>query len=117
MSAMQRTKGATYEREVCGDLFQELGVRVSRNLGQARDGGNDIDVGAFRLECKRRARIGVEEWLRQCEKACAKDGHVPVVVMRGDGCESMILMRAKDFWPLMGGEIGMPEKTEKETKP
>lgn len=104
MSAMQRRKGAGYEREVCADLKDSLGLVVSRNLGQARDSGNDVDVGKFRLECKRRRRIAMEAWLRQCETG-TKPGQVPVVVCRADGGEGMVLMRWRDFLPMLGNEL------------
>lgn len=101
---MQRRKGAGYEREVCGVLSDSLGVSVARNLGQARDGGDDITLDPFRIEAKRRRRIAVEQFLKQCE-ACCKPGQIPIVVMRGDGGESMVLMRFQDFLPMLGNEL------------
>lgn len=101
---MQRRKGAGYEREICGELFETLGVSVNRNLGQARDGGDDITLGKFRIEAKRRRRISAEQFLKQCEKCC-KPGEIPLVVMRGDGGESMALMRFSDLMPLIAGEL------------
>jgi hypothetical protein len=110
VSAMQRRKGASYEREVCGVLSDSLGRVVTRNLGQARDGGDDITLGRFRIECKRRNRIASEAFLKQCE-ACCKPGETPLVVLRGDGGESMVLMRLADFLPLLGNELA-PAETE-----
>lgn len=102
---MQRRKGAGYEREVCDDIFQVLGRAVARNLGQARDSGNDIDLAPYLVECKRRRRISVEEWLRQCERACEKKGGIPIVVCRADGSESFALIRWRDLLPLLREEL------------
>ena len=57
MSAYQRRRGAGFEREISGYLSERLGRVVKRKLGQARDSGDDIQVGRFRIECKRRASI------------------------------------------------------------
>ena len=44
MSTMQRTKGATGERELSHVIHEELGVRLTRNLEQSRAGGHDLTV-------------------------------------------------------------------------
>lgn len=111
MSAMQRRKGAGYEREVCADLSDSLGYPITRNLGQARDGGDDITLDKFRIECKRRQQISCEQWLEQCERA-SKPGEIPMVVMRADGKPSMLLMRFQDFLPMLGNELPRKEKGE-----
>ena len=80
MGASQRRKGATFEREVA----TLMGAK--RNIGQARDGGDDITVGRFRVECKRRQTVGpMAKWMAQCVAACDREGDIPVVVARGDG--------------------------------
>ena len=53
-----RTKGATFEREVVNIIKEVLGEQVKRNLDQWRDGGHDIALGPYMIECKRRASIG-----------------------------------------------------------
>jgi hypothetical protein len=54
MSAMQRNKRATGERELFALLSNELGFIVRRGLGAARDGGPDcVDVPGWAIECKR----------------------------------------------------------------
>jgi len=101
MGASQRTKGAVYEREVANYLSDELGREVKRNIGQARDGGDDITIGKFRLECKRRARIGnIYEWLDQAQ-AASEVGECPVVVARGDGRRSVAIVDLAIFTQLM----------------
>lgn len=109
MSKSQRTKGAAYEREVANRLADLLGKVVKRNIGQARDGGDDITVkkalgGNFRVECKRRSRIGnLYDWMEQCSDSC-ETGDTPVVVCRGDGKVSLAVVRLDDLVALIRGE-------------
>jgi hypothetical protein len=122
MGAKSRTKGAGYEREVCNEIFERLGLRITRKLGQERDSGNDIDLplvqtGTLRMECKRRARIGnVREWMEQVELAIAKDveagltdpaaGDVPCIVMRADGWgSSLVVLELADFLMFIREEL------------
>ncbi len=104
MGKAQRTKGAGFEREVCALLSDILGVMVKRNIGQSRDGGDDITIGHFRIECKRRAKIAVYEWLEQAEVA-ASLGETPVVICRADGKKSLAILDAVHFAKLMGNEL------------
>jgi len=104
MSKMQRTKGAAGERELAEILTATLGRKVSRKLGQARDGGDDIQTGQFKWEVKRRARLSVYEFLEQVEAAC-KDNDTPIVAMRGDHKGWLVLMRLEDVLPLIQGEL------------
>jgi Holliday junction resolvase len=104
MSAYQRTKGAGFEREISAYLSEELGRVVKRKLGQARDSGDDIQVGKFRIECKRRASLSVYAWLEQCAKACGTD--TPVVIARADGQPAIAIMLLTDLVPLIRGELG-----------
>ena len=97
MSKSQREKGAQFERDVARTLTDELGTAVKRNLGQARDSGDDITVGPFRIECKRRASLSVYSFIEQAEKC---DG-TPVVVMRGDGKRPLVMMYLDDAIPLI----------------
>jgi hypothetical protein len=90
-----RDKGARGEREFAELLTNELGQVVKRKLGQARDGGDDIQVGRYRIEVKRREKLAIEAWCKQVEAACTaaadigEDGQVndwvPVVVFRRNG--------------------------------
>lgn len=81
---MARNKGATGERELAAILTDKLGFVVQRKLGQARDGGDDIQVGKYRIEVKRRERVQIDQWSEQVEHA-ALPGEVPVVVYRRNG--------------------------------
>jgi Holliday junction resolvase len=76
-----RTKGAGGERELAQILSDELGFIVQRKLGQARDGGDDIQVGKFKIEVKRREALRIEDWCKQIE-ACCQPAEVPIVAFR-----------------------------------
>jgi len=104
MSKMQRTKGAAGERELAGILTDVIGTKVTRKLGQARDGGDDIQTGKFKWEVKRRAKISVYEFMDQITAAC-KDGETPVVAMRADHKGWLVMMRLEDALPLIQGEL------------
>ena len=100
MGKMQRTKGATYEREIVHTLV-DRGYIAARNLTQTRDGGADIILQDFIIECKRRASIAIYDWLDQATLA-AKGRKRPVVVARGDRRESVVILRLEDFLDLVG---------------
>ena len=68
---MSRNKGAAGERELAKILADELGIEVQRKLGQARDGGDDIQVGKYRLEVKRREALRLDDWCEQIQAAAA----------------------------------------------
>lgn len=82
--AGSRNKGARGERELADLLSNELGVAVKRKLGQARDGGDDIQIGKFRIEVKRREKLAIEAWCEQVEAACGPQD-VPIVAFRRNG--------------------------------
>jgi len=101
MGKKSRVKGAGYEREVAQTVSRHLGVNVSRHLGQARDGGQDLDLPGWAIECKRRARIGnVYDWLQQAGDA-ARDGEAPAVIARADNKPSVVLMYLDDWLELL----------------
>jgi len=104
MSKSQRIKGANYERDIVHDLADYLGVDCARNLEQTRDGGADIVLDRFVIECKRRAGIAVYDWVDQAQAAC-KEGQTPIVVCRADRRESLAIMKWSDFLTLLGNEI------------
>ena len=104
MGKMQRAKGARIEREIAAYLSEELGVAVKRQLGQARDGGDDLRINdragwpSYSIECKARRSFAVSAFLRQCEKANENTNIVPIVVMREDGdTRPMALLRLEDL--------------------
>ena len=89
MGAMQRSKGARAEREVLKLLGEELGVLLTRNLQQTREGGADcLCVKGFAIEVKRQEQLRRPTWWRQ---ACEQAGRV--------GAEPMLLYRrSREQW-------------------
>lgn len=87
-----------------------FGRSFKRNIGQARDGGNDGDVGPLVIECKRRKSLKtLMGWYDQASRACAKSakrsgtgpgGYIPLVVMREDNGPSMVLLSLNSFLAL-----------------
>lgn len=104
MGKASRDKGARFEREIANDLTDRWGVSIKRNIGQARDGGDDITVDPFRIECKRRAKIAGYDFIEQAT-AATDEGQIPVVVMRADGKKPLVLMRYDDWCMLAQGEL------------
>lgn len=104
MSASQRTKGASAEREVCTILRDALGTTVTRELGQARDGGGDVRLGPFLLEVKRRETLAMDAWSRQVEAAVDPD-QIPVVVYRRSREPWRVSMLFADWVALVREEI------------
>lgn len=104
MSKSQRTKGAAAEREVAKILQDALGVEVKRKLGQARDSGDDIQVGRYRLEVKRCETLRMQEWCEQVQAACGPQD-VPVVVYRRSGQPWRVVLLLDDLIPMMRGDL------------
>lgn len=113
MSKSQRTKGATYEREIAHAFRDALCIPTARNIGQARDGGNDLDIPPLCIEIKRRKTLGtVYGWLQQAINALPafnikhkRDDGIPVVVARQDQGESIVILRLTDFLALTRDEL------------
>lgn len=100
MGRSQREKGAQFERDVAKIFSAFVGREVRRHLGQARDGGEDIIVPPLTVECKRRKSLKtIMSWYEQARAASRKIGNapIPVVVMREDSGETMVLMSLTDF--------------------
>lgn len=83
MSASQRRKGATAERELARLLSPLLGEEITRNLAQSRDGGADLlGVGPFALEVKRQERLTLPAWWRQACEQAERAGLIPALAYR-----------------------------------
>lgn len=100
----KRAKGAAGERELCALLSDAFGTVVKRNLGQARDGEDDITLPPFRIEVKRQETLKIEPWCLQVE-AAAKPGEIPVVAFRRNGKPWRVVLRLEDFIKLSREEI------------
>lgn len=111
MGKLSRTRGSSYEREVCAELSAVMGQRVVRILGQARDSGGDIYTPPFLWECKRRRIFAGYVFMEQAVSSCflhkqrTGEDAIPIVAVRTDGEESLVIMRMKDALPLIQGEI------------
>jgi hypothetical protein len=109
MSISQRRKGKNGELELCHLLTDSFGVVIKRNLSQSRDAGHDIDVPPFRIECKRRAKIHVYEWMKQVMRACPGGEHpekvTPVLMIRADGERWLVVMDLFDWMAIAREEI------------
>ena len=97
--AYQRTKGAGGEREAAKAIAAHLGLPMERGARNGIPGAPDLigwpDV---HVEVKRRTAITAARWLDQAiGDASAHDGCRPVVVMREDRGEWMVLMRLEDL--------------------
>lgn len=104
MSKSQRTKGAAGERELCAELNKMFGrTDIKRHLGQARDGGDDIVVGDLSIECKRRKSLkGLYDWMRQAVASATPKDYTPVVAVRADEEEWLLVVRLKDLNDFIG---------------
>lgn len=100
----KRNKGAAGERELAALLSDQLGFVVKRNLGQARDGADDITVQHFRLEVKRQERLQVDKWSEQVE-SCTQPGEIPVLAYRRNGQPWRVCLRLEDFIPMMRDQL------------
>ena len=105
MAKISRVRGATYEREVANEIFDALGVRIKRNLKQyqQKDEG-DLILGDYLIECKRRRKIAVYEFMDQADASC-EHGQTPIVIMRADGEKSLAVMHLPDLLKLLREEI------------
>lgn len=98
--ANSRTKGMTFENEICRWVRESFGVSVRRNLDQYQiaDQG-DIVVKPFLIECKRYA-VGTwhqENWWTQVLQASKSSGLIPVLIYRYDRQKAKAVFRASDI--------------------
>lgn len=105
MSNRSRHRGVQFERDIINALRDTLGVDCKRNLEQWRSGGDDIDLPPYSIECKRRATIATYEWWKQaCESAETKK-RIPILIIRADRKEPLVVMDLPEFMRLIREEI------------
>ena len=92
-----KQKGERGEREVCGIITRITGEPSKRKLGQAREGGGDVDWGPFLLEVKARQTVAMPAWQEQVRIAAKDTGQVPAVVWRRKGEEFWIAVPFEEF--------------------
>ena len=82
MSKASRDKGARAEREVLHLLGDELGIELTRNLQQTREGGADcLAVWGWAIEIKRQESLSRPAWWRQAVRQAAGIGE-PMLLYR-----------------------------------
>jgi len=82
-----RRKGADGERELARVLADHLGVEVTRNLLQVRQGGHDLNGLPVALEVKRYATATpalLEKWWHQAAQQATGVGLTPALAYRVD---------------------------------
>ena len=107
MSAMQRRKGAGWERELAAHLRSE-GIEAQRGIGQARRSSEvpDVDVEGWWIEAKRHQRTNPKAALQQAIADAAEngEGRIPVAVCRDNGTalqDATVTMRLGDWVELV----------------
>ena len=106
MGKSQRDKGARVERDIAKALCSYFGLPVKRRLGQAREGGEDIDAPdlPFCIEIKARADApAVQKFLEQAREAARADMRTPIAIIKGDRKQPIVVMYLTDWL-----ELAMP---------
>lgn len=80
--AKSRRKGAAGELEFCKLATEALGETFKRKLGQARDGGGDVDIGRFLVEVKAHAKLSERTWWKQAVASAKAAGKVPALAYK-----------------------------------
>lgn len=105
MPINSRNKGASFERDIINALRDSLGVECKRNLEQWRSGGDDIDLPPYSIECKRRATIAMYEWWNQACKSAESAKRIPILVIKADRKEPLVVMDLQEFMRLIREEV------------
>ena len=98
MSAYQRTKGHSYEREVARalrDIFPQVEREWEAHTGKGYDLRN---TGALRIQCKRGKQYAPVTKIEEVPKAL---DIIPVLVTRGDNKESVAVLYLDDFLSIL----------------
>ena len=118
MSKMQRTKGASGEREFARLIDEHLGVRLARNLEQSRQGGHDLtladpedanpvarELARYAVEVKRHARATpalLRGWWSQAVEQARRVGLLPCLAYRPDRQDWRIVLPLAALYPTLG---------------
>jgi Holliday junction resolvase len=103
--ADSRAKGAAAEREFAALVLDLAGVKLVRNLEQARGGGHDLEpqgddpaaaaLRRFAIECKRYGTVTpalLAKFWQQAERQARLAGRVPVLAYRADRREWRVVL-------------------------
>lgn len=102
MSKMSRDKGANFEREIARKIYDELGIKVDRNLSQYQKTGlSDLyGLDGWSIECKRRKKMTDADittfWGETCMQA-KKEKAKPVLIYKEDYKRTRCVMRLCDL--------------------
>lgn len=80
-----RRAGASAERELLAILSEALGVKIRRQLGQERDGGNDGSHAGWSISVKYRKQMAVPGWWREAVEKATAEGLRPILFYRRPG--------------------------------
>ena len=94
-----RSKGPGFERDVVKALRPVFGSDVKRGL-QSREGAEQCDCEGtpYWVECKRGRKVNWRPALKQAQ--ADSDGRTPVVVLREDREDAVVVMRFDDWLSL-----------------
>lgn len=93
MSRTEREKGARFEREIA----EVFGTRRVSVQGRSDAEHADVEHKYLWLQCKRRARVGIYGWWEEAKSAAAAVGKMPVLAVRQDRGEALVVVNAKTF--------------------
>ena len=107
--ASRKAKGRRLQQAVRQDLVDRLGIDpgdiLSTAMGQS---GCDLylspaarSVFPFGVECKAQERIALSEWWQQCARNAAKEGLMPLLVIRRARTEPLAVLWWDDLLALL----------------
>lgn len=95
-----RQKGHGFERELV-TWFKSHGIEARRGYQSRGGGAEQADVILpglpYHVEAKRPAKCAVYAYMEQAERDSKDSGLTPVVLLRANGKQALVLMRANDW--------------------
>jgi hypothetical protein len=91
-----KSKGQRGERAVSKIINDILGTDIHRNLDQARDGRNDLNLGKYKIEVKLQETTSIPAWWRQAVASC-DEGDVPLLIFRRSREEWKVCLTLEEF--------------------
>ena len=101
---MQREKGKRGERELAAKLSGLTGLDIKRNLGAEREGGDDISIQGWSIECKLHKVLALSAWWKQAVEQ-ASDGLAPALMWREHGKSQWWVQCRLDELTGRGGQL------------
>jgi len=94
-----RSKGARGELEMAKLLGDALGIIIKRNINQVRDGGYDLRVEGWSIECKRCQQLQISTWWAQAVKSAQDVGMLPALAYRRNHEQWKVMLRLGELAP------------------